>query len=598
MKEQTIRSEDINIAEVLQAFYAVPDYQREYVWKAEQVEQLLADINAELAENSSPEAPEYFIGSIVVCIGTGGVFDLVDGQQRMTTLFLILCALRDRIKTLNEDPPGVLDRQIADESVDVSGHSKFRYRVDLQYEDSENILVCIADGKLTKTYNPKTRSTTNIYNAYYVVLRFLEGEFENDSNKLRSFYGYLTNKVKLIRIRTEDVAKALKIFETINDRGIGLDSMDLLKNLLFMKANRNEFEKLKTVWKELQDTIFNMKEKPLRFLRYFILSRYKLNLSRSVLREDETYGWFSKNERQCGYGRNPIKFAKELLDAAIDYQNFRKKDCDLSGNRNPHIQSLRLLAGGATRQHLILLLAGRNLNDKLFNRLVQEVENLLFVSFIAREPARELERTFAQWAGKLREVKNQDDLNTFINEYFVDHKVSLSTRFDNEFQNLSVNSVQRYRLRYILAKLTQHIDLKAYSNNGEREWLAPYVTGFEIEHIFPRQPSKKAEREFGNFEDEDIVNRLGNLVLVEGSINSSLGNKPYSEKQEIYPKSKLLLTRALSDQQKVGKNTKIDRTVAELKTFKKWNEKSVKERQNNLATLAHVIWNLPKAPKR
>ena len=94
--------------------------------------------------------------------------------------------------------------------------------------------------------------------------------------------------------------------------------MDLLKNLLFMKANRDDFEKLKVHWKELQDTIFDMGERPLRFLRYYILSQFDVD----VLREDEIYGWFVKNEKECGYGADPLNFAKELIVAAQAYQNF------------------------------------------------------------------------------------------------------------------------------------------------------------------------------------------------------------------------------------------------------------------------------------
>src|SRR4051812_39699621 len=92
MAELTIQSQDIKIADVFQSFYVVPDYQREYVWETEHVEQLLSDINAELTGNNAVTAPEYFIGSIVVCPGNEGVLELIDGQQRMTTLFLVLCA--------------------------------------------------------------------------------------------------------------------------------------------------------------------------------------------------------------------------------------------------------------------------------------------------------------------------------------------------------------------------------------------------------------------------------------------------------------------------------------------------------------------------
>jgi uncharacterized protein with ParB-like and HNH nuclease domain len=288
MTEQTIQSQDITIANVFQAFYAVPDYQREYVWQTEQVEQLLGDINAELAAADPARAPEYFIGSIVVCPSSDGVMELIDGQQRMTTLFLALCAIRDRMKELSEQPPGALAPQIAATSTDAIGRDHFRYRLDLQYEDSSDVLVRIAEGTPDQTNVTRTRSITNIRNAYRIAHDFLKQEFVDDSGALRAFYGYLTNKVKLIRIQTEDVAKALKIFETINDRGVGLDSMDLLKNLLFMKASRLEFEKLRTDWEKLQNIIFQMGEKPLRFLRYYIFSRYDVD----ILREDEIYRWF------------------------------------------------------------------------------------------------------------------------------------------------------------------------------------------------------------------------------------------------------------------------------------------------------------------
>jgi uncharacterized protein with ParB-like and HNH nuclease domain len=235
VSEQTIQSLDIKIADVFQAFYAVPDYQREYVWETEQVEQLLGDINAELAGNDPATAPEYFIGSIVVCPAADSVLELIDGQQRMTTLFLLLCAIRDRLSELGERPSDALSHQIAATSVDATGREHFRYRLNLQYEHSGRILERVAEKALDGPEGETTRSIANIRNAYKATLDFLKQEFAGDPQALRTFYGYLINKVKLIRIQTEDVAKALKIFEIINDRGVGLDSMDLLKNLLFMK---------------------------------------------------------------------------------------------------------------------------------------------------------------------------------------------------------------------------------------------------------------------------------------------------------------------------------------------------------------------------
>ena len=589
MTEQAIESRDITVADVFQAFYLVPDYQREYVWKTEHVEQLLNDINAERDINDPAKAPEYFIGSIVVCPGNNSVLELIDGQQRMTTLFLTLCAIRDRIEEFKEQPPGQLGPQISATSTDTAGRDHFRYRLDLQYEDSGDILVHIAKGTLNKADDKSTLSITNIRNAYTVTLNFLKQEFADDAGALRAFYGYLTNKVKLIRIQTKDVAKALKIFETINDRGVGLDAMDLLKNLLFMKASRADFEKLKDRWKELQDAIFDMNEKPLRFLRYFIFSHYDVN----ILREDEIYGWLAKNEDRCGYAVDPSNFAKELFRAAQAYGNFLD-GYDPSSAKNRHLENLQLLGGKAARQHLILLLAGRHLPGDLFDQLAREVEDLFFVYVITREPTRAFERNFARWAGELRDITNSADLEAFIARRFVRAKAELSDRFDDALRRLSVGSVQQYRLLYILAKLTQHIDLRAYGETEGTKWLSHYTRGgFEIEHIFPQQPSNEATAEFGERENPYIADLLGNLVLVEKSINASLGNRSYSQKRDVYSQSKLLLTKSLAERPTVGSNTKIDIAVADLDPFTEWNEPAVIKRQNKLTVLARSVWRLP-----
>lgn len=588
MSEQTIQSQDIKVADVFQSFYVVPDYQREYVWETDEVEQLLTDIHNELAGADPAKAPEYFIGSIVVCPGSHGVLDLIDGQQRMTTLFLTLCAIRDRFKELSQTPPGALGPQIAATSTDAAGLDQFRYRLDLQYEDSGDVLERIAKDEADQAIGT-TRSISNILNAYQVATSFLRREFADDHSKLRAFYGYLTNKVKLIRIQTEDVAKALKIFETINDRGVGLDAMDLLKNLLFMKADRDQFDKLKKIWKEMQDTIYGMGEKPLRFLRYFIFSRYDVEL----LREDQIYSWFAKNEKLCQYGSAPIVFAKELLSAAQAYQRFLDGS-DHRGKKNRFLENLQLLGGKAARQHLILLLAGRHLSEPLFDRLAREVENLFFVYVITREATRDFERNFARWSADVRKVQTDHEFAAFIAKSFEPAKAELGERFDDAIRRLYVGSVQQYRLRYILAKLSQHVDFQAFGDTEGTKWLSRYTSnGFEIEHIYPQTPTDESKQEFGATSDPNIANRIGNLVLVEKSINASLGNRAFSKKRPVYLQSQLLLTRAVAERPKVGANTKIDAAVANLEPFDTWNEGAVVKRQEIIRNLARTIWNVP-----
>lgn len=586
MTAPTIQSQDISVATIFQAFYAVPDYQREYVWQADQVEQLLRDVLNEQDQREVSRAPEYFIGSIVVCPGSDGVLDLIDGQQRMTTLFLCLCAIRDRLTALKQNPPGAIAGQIAATSTDLSGHDHFRYRLDLQYEDSGKVLERVAKGERYASDEKTTRSIDNVLNAYEVIVRFLKTEFGDDADAIRGFYGYLTNKVKLIRIQTENVAKALKIFETINDRGVGLDSMDLLKNLLFMKANREQFETLKNTWKELQDAIFDAGEKPLRFLRYFIFSNYDVE----ALREDEIYEWLSKNEKLCGYGKDPIAFAKYVLVSAKAYCNFLK-GMDAQGHANRYLKNLQILGGKAARQHLIPLLTGRSLPLPLFNRLAKEVEDLFFAYVITREHTRDFEKGFARWAMDLRHVTDEAGLIAFVAKTFQPAKAELANRFQDAFLRLKEDDVQQYRLRYILAKLTQSVDLQAYGETEGTRWLSRYAEQ-EIEHIHPQKPDADAVAEFGVMENQAVTRQLGNLVLLEKSINASLRNRPYSHKKNVYRESQLLLTRALTERPKVGSNTMIDAAVAEIEPYATWNEAAVRQRQAHLTTLARRVWNI------
>lgn len=97
--------------------------------------------------------------------------------------------------------------------------------------------------------------------------------------KLKKYWGYLANNVVFIQIST-DVSSALKIFETINERGVGLNPMDLLKNLLFTQVKQTQFSQLKDEWKKITKPLEKGKEKPLRFLRYFLMANYAIKNER------------------------------------------------------------------------------------------------------------------------------------------------------------------------------------------------------------------------------------------------------------------------------------------------------------------------------
>jgi hypothetical protein len=152
--------------------------------------------------------------------------------------------------------------------------------------------------------------------------------------------------------------------------------------------------------------------------------------------------------------------------------------------------------------------------------------------------------------------------------------------------------MQQYRTRYLLARLTQHVEM-AFSGLKTPGSLEPF-TNLEIEHILPNKPeadlrSKWATENPGMAYD-DYKNRLGNLTLLEKPINIVAGNDFYAAKQAEYRKSGNYLTRSLVELTSVGQNTSISRINEKLKAFPAWNAKAIEERHELLITLAQDVW--------
>lgn len=584
-----IQFDYLDLEKCFKNFYIVPDYQREYVWEERQVTQLLSDVFNEFDDNPNKE---YFIGSTVVFKDNNGSYELIDGQQRTTTLFLIICALKAIYLEWGMNT-ATLERMIRDKTVDSLGDSIDRFRLELQYSDSSNVLRIIT--ALGDRPPNLKGSAERLFNAFENIIAFLKQNFEREkSDRLKKFFVYLYRKLKFIQIETPEINDALKIFETINERGIGLNPMDLLKNLIFRQVERDEFTTLNSKWQQLVKILDVNNEKPLRFLRYFIMANYNVNSPKGdeILREDEIYKWITKpeNAEQCNYEKKPFDFVELLIESASIYVKYIKGE-DQNG-QNIYLNHIRKLGGGSFRQHLILLLAGRQLSKPLFDHLAKQIETLVFFYFITREPTKEFERNFSKWAKDLILITSKEQLNQFIKEKIrpeVDRKRS---SYKNSFLELNQYSVQQYRLRYILAKIAQYIDqqrLGAYT----LQTLDNYITtGIEVEHILPFTPENGLREKIGE-EYDDIKIKLGNLTLLEKSINASIGNSDfYDNKKTEYAKSSIYMTKSISVLENVGTNTAITRINQRLKSFDDWNQSAINDRQELLFELSKSIWEV------
>lgn len=592
MKENNniqIQFDYLDLEKCFKNFYVVPDYQREYVWEERQVNQLLSDVFDEFDNNHNKE---YFIGSTVVFKDDNGSYELIDGQQRTTTLFLIICALKS-VYTDWELDTDTLDRMIKDKTVNALGDSIDKYKLELQYKDSSNILNVISS--LSDRPENLKGSAERLFNAYENIIAFLNQNFRKDKpEQLKKFFVYLYRKLKFIQIETPEINDALKIFETINERGIGLNPMDLLKNLIFRQVDRNEFTKLNTKWQQLVSILTKNNEKPLRFLRYFIMANYNVNSPKGdeILREDEIYNWITKPENtiQCNYEKEPFDFVDLLIENAEIYVKFFKGEDQIG--QNIFLNNIRKLGGGSFRQHLILLLAGRKLSKPLFDHFAKQIETLIFFYFITREPTKEFERNFSKWAKDLITIKTAEELNQFIKDKIEPEVDEKKNSYKSSFLDLNQNSVQQYRMRYILAKIAQYIDQQRLGSYIPQTLDNYITTGIEVEHILPFTPESGLREKIGEEYDEVKI-RLGNLTLLEKSINASIGNNDfYNHKVGEYSKSAIYLTKSISVLENVGTNTAITRINQRLKSFTDWNSETIMERQELLFDLSKSIWEV------
>ena len=587
-----------------ECFYIVPDYQREYVWTDKEVHQLLEDIGEQIDVGTTRE---YFIGTVLVSpTDQKNHYEVIDGQQRLTTFFLLLCALRH---LLQQEPEAQhLNRLISDSYTGSTGIVT-RLKLDPRYESAAEVMAKVVEingdpvavrSGVQASGIASFGSLENIINAYSTLYRYLKDNYD-DAAKLKKYWFYLATNVVFIQIST-DVSSALKIFETINERGVGLNPMDLLKNLLFTQVKQTQFTQLKDEWKKITKPLEKEKEKPLRFLRYFLMANYVIKNERgdSVVREDEIYDWFiaKDNAALCDYAGKPFEFVRKVIRNVEHYLAFAN---GLGNDGKPSLamDSLKRLAGGAFSLHFVLLLAAANFPKPLFDHFVAQLESFLFYYIFTKTPTKDLERSFSQWADELRviaetsdPVKQKVQLNAFIAERFEKNMAGKSQELADALKRFTLYSMQQYRTRYLLARLTQHVDM-AFSGLKVPGSLEPF-TNLEIEHILPNKPeddlrAKWATENPGMVYD-DYKNRLGNLTLLEKPINIVAGNDFYTGKQVEYGKSGNYLTRSLVALTDVGQNTSISRINAKLEAFPAWNAASIEKRHAMLIALAKDVW--------
>lgn len=583
MAETYIKYNDHSISSAFKDHYIVPDYQREYVWNDEQVEQLLFDL---LDAYNTDNKKAYFLGTIVT-YDSGSQFELIDGQQRLTTFFVLLCAIK-RIYIGLGEPTSVIDNLVYSPTMNNDGDVINLYHLQLQYEDAGNCLELIEKGERRPNY--LTQSGERLFDAFKTIQDFLNERF-SDLASLKKFVVFLLNKTSFIRIETYDIADALKIFETINQRGKGLDPMDLLKNMIFRQVDRSKFKELNMNWKSITRSLEKIDEKPLRFLRYFIMANYDTSGEKDgILREDQIYTWLTNNNEQCHYEEAPFQFVQKMAQNVDLYVKCRVPDGTQEGN--VHLKNIALLAGKSYKLHLMLMLAASNMNADALAKFKAVLESVVYYTVINKIATNVTERTFALWCKDVRNIVTPEDLDGFVNRTIIPTVNDWKMNNKSNFLRLGLNSMQQYRIKFILGKITAYVDALRLGKTTVEDLTGYTQTAVEIEHIMPQTCTDKASYDLDEEEFAVYIHRLGNLTLLENSINKSIHNDNYANKSVAYKQSKFYITSSLSALVNQGQDTAINRTNLLLSAWPDWNKQAIEERQEMLYRLSEMIWEI------
>jgi uncharacterized protein with ParB-like and HNH nuclease domain len=243
---QEIRIQLDGISNVLKTKrFRVPAYQRSYAWEEEHVAELMRDIHDAIQSKEN----EYFLGSIVVTGPTDGKHDVVDGQQRLTTISLLVAAIKD------------IFAEKGDHEVVVSVKSDYLVNTDRKTKEKEpKLTLNEVDNELfqeliencvnidsTKYQRQSHQRLILAANQIREYLKTLLSKSKDEEEMLHAWLDYLESNLKIIVVAAPDDSNAFVIFETLNDRGLELAISDLLKNYLFHKSG-DKIEEAKNRW--------------------------------------------------------------------------------------------------------------------------------------------------------------------------------------------------------------------------------------------------------------------------------------------------------------------------------------------------------------
>ena len=510
--------------------YAVPHYQRDYSWSHDHRLELWNDIHSAFIDSS-----DYFLGSFVLNtenLQSTGKLEIVDGQQRLTTLSTLFAVIRDISNTYLEQPENPAFNAINRLDNENNKAAKKAYlkanQLIVHYSEPDNFFLELnsKDQPIFRTNIQEEGAallTKDDQKAYTAESRLLKAKkffsrkivevFLPNPNcfpQLERFINYCMTKLLLLRITVGNDTDAYLLIETLNDRGLDLSISDLVKNRLLMGCNGNEANKkvLLTKWNELITKLHKSRFQAHDFLRFYWCA-FHVNCTKKEL--------YKKIKEEID-GKDGV----QILDAWNASADYFSQITD----REIKFPSTTLQYGSIDSIYAELKTIGYSVYLPLFLKLYRDRPKLL--DEIAPVCLNYLFRVISVGnfsAGRAEErfnnaiehiIEGKDDSE--IIECFLTDKESIDEKF---LERLRTHRFEENKTaKYILSKIHLH----------EVGAGHPLNSSVHLEHVMPQSLSAWPDFNLKGRAREDWVYNLGNMTLLEDRVNQSLQAKPFDQK--------------------------------------------------------------------
>ena len=538
--------------------FVIPVYQRNYDWKREQCKQLFDDL-IDISETNRT----HFLGSIVSIYHDDGEdreYLIIDGQQRLTTLSLLLLALYKIIdKGLLET--SVNKEQIRDEYL-VNKYSKDDKKIRLKPVKNDKDAFAL----LFKDEDNYLQDTNITINFQYFYERILKEEISVD----KIFLAIKQLVIVEIELKNGEDDPQL-IFESLNSTGLDLAEADKVRNFILMKENSATQERFyNEFWNKIEiNTNYNVSD----FIRDYLTIK-----ERTIPNKNKVYLHFKK------YVTNNISDIEELLKDLLKFSTYYKRIINSKNMKDEisHVlHKINRLESVVTYPFIMEILEDHEksiIDENEVVMILNIIVAFVFRRLICEVPTNALNKIFMVMGKEIKKYEDYQEHYVEIFKYIITKK-KLSQRFpnDEEFKSkLIQKDIYNFKSKNKLFLLEQ---LENFDNK-ERVDIENLVGSNElnIEHIMPQKLTSQWKESIGdNFEivHETYLHTLGNITLT--GYNSKMSNKPFIEKRDMekgFKESRLFLNKNLH-------NIEI------------WNEKSLLNRANLLKDIALKIWIYP-----